>query len=89
MAAQRLHPKWIPFFATAHYFDPDTTHPDELASDPSEFRDTLAWRLKESKYAWQREWRFIWLPDKEPTDLSPIVIPIGSITDIAVLERLH
>lgn len=82
IAAGQLRPKWMAFFAPCHYFDPDAGHPDYLASDPLEFRDTLPWRLKENKYTWQREWRFIWLPDEEPTNLSPIVIPIGSIADI-------
>ena len=52
-------------------------------------RDSLPWRLKEDSYAWQREWRFIWLPDTELTgELLPIELAIGPISDIAALERL-
>jgi len=88
-AAQALHPSWLAFFAPVFYYDPDTGHPEFLPSDPPEMRDTLPWRLKEVKYAWQREWRFIWLPDTELTGkLPPIELAIGPISDIAVLERL-
>lgn len=88
-AAQALQPSWDAFFAPVHYYDPDAGHPEFLATDPPEMRDTLPWRLKEAKYAWQREWRFVWLPDIELTgDLPPIELEIGSVSDIAVLERL-
>jgi hypothetical protein len=88
-AAQALHPSWLAFFAPVFYYDPDTGHPESLPTDPLEMRDTLPWRLKEIKYAWQREWRFIWLPDTELTgEVPPIELEIGPISDIAVLERL-
>jgi hypothetical protein len=88
-AAQALHPSWLAFFAPVCYYDPDMGYPEFLPSDPVEMRDTLPWRLKEIKYAWQREWRFIWLPDTELRgDLPPIELVIGSISDIAVLEHL-
>ena len=88
-AAQALHPSWLAFFAPAFYYDPDKGHPEFLPSDPPEMRDSLPWRLKEVKYSWQREWRFIWLPDAELTgELLPIELAIGPISDIAVLERL-
>jgi hypothetical protein len=51
-------------------------------------RDTLPWRLKENGYAWQHEWRFIWLPDTNLVgELLPIEFPIGPLSDIAILER--
>jgi hypothetical protein len=88
-AAQIARPKWTAFFAPAHYFDPENGHPDYLSSDPSEMRDTLPWRLKENSYAWQQEWRFIWLPDTDLVgELSPIEFPIEPLSDIAILERL-
>jgi hypothetical protein len=88
-AAQKLNPSWTAFFAPCHYFDPDAGHPDYLGSDPPHMRDSLPWRLKDNKYAWQQEWRFIWLPDQELVgELPPIELMIGSISDIAVLERL-
>jgi hypothetical protein len=86
-AAQALHPSWLPFFAPVFYYDPDTGHPEFLPSDPPYMRDSLPWRLKEVKYAWQREWRFIWLPDAELMgELLPIELAIGPISDIAILE---
>ena len=89
IAAARVRPKWTAFFAPCHYFDADVAHPDYLESDPTYMRDSLPWRLKDNRYAWQEEWRFIWLPDEELTgELSPIELAIGSIADIAVLERL-
>jgi hypothetical protein len=88
-SAQSARPNWTAFFAPVHYFDPENGHPDYLSSDPPEMRDTLPWRLKENRYAWQREWRFIWLPDTDLVgELSPIEFPIGPLSDIAVLERL-
>jgi hypothetical protein len=52
-------------------------------------RDTLPWRLKDDSYAWQKEWRFIWIPDTEPVrESKAIEFPIRSLSDIAVLERL-
>lgn len=89
-AAQIAREKWIAFFAPAHYFDPETGYPDYLSSDPPEMRDTLPWRLKENSYAWQQEWRFIWLPDTNLVgELSPIEFPIGPLSDIAILDRLN
>jgi hypothetical protein len=88
-AAQIARPKWIAFFAPTHYFDPENGHPDYLSSDPPEMRYTLPWRLKDNGYAWQREWRFIWLPDAELVgEISPIEFMIGPLSDIAALERL-
>jgi hypothetical protein len=88
-AAQAVRPKWFAFFAPAHYFNPDKGHPDYLPSDPPHMRDTLPWRLKNDSYAWQKEWRFIWIPDTEPVgEPKAIEFPIGSLSDIAVLERL-
>lgn len=60
-AAKAKRPTWTAFFAPVHYFDPEKRHPDYLPSDPPDMQDTLPWRLKEDSYAWQREWRFIWL----------------------------
>jgi hypothetical protein len=88
-AAEKLNPSWTAFFAQCHYFNPDAGHPDYLESDPPHMRDSLPWRLKDNKYAWQQEWRFIWLPDGELVgELLPIELMIGSMSDIAVLERL-
>jgi hypothetical protein len=88
-AAQRERPKWIAFFAPAHYFNPENAHPDYLSSDPPHMRDTLPWRLKNDSYVWQKEWRFIWLPDGDPVrGPNAIEFPIGALSDIAVLERL-
>lgn len=87
-AANKLRPNWTAFFAPCHYFDPDAGHPDYLESDAPYMRDTLPWRLKEHSYAWQQEWRFIWLPNEEPMELPPLELMVGSIADIAVLERL-
>lgn len=88
-AAERARPNWTPFFSPVHYFDPQTSHPDYLPDDPPDFCDTLPWRLKEKKYAWQQEWRFIWLPHTELTgELLPIELTIGSLSGIALLERL-
>jgi hypothetical protein len=64
------------------YYDLKVGHPDCLASDPPHMRDSLPWRLKEDSYAWQQEWRFIWLPDTELTgELPPIELAIGSVSD--------
>jgi hypothetical protein len=87
-AAEKLRPNWTAFFAPCHYFNPDAGHPDYLESDSPDTRDSLPWRLKQDSYAWQQEWRFIWLPNGEVTELRPIELMVGSIADIAVLERL-
>lgn len=88
-AAQAVHASWLAFFAPVFYYDPDKGRPEFLLTDLPEMRDTLPWRLKEVKYAWQREWRFIWLPETELTgELLPIELAIGPISDIAALERL-
>ena len=87
-AAQIARPKWTAFFGPAHYFDPGNGHPDYLSSDSPEMQDTLPWQLKEDSYAWQQEWRFIWLPDADLVgELLPIEFPIGPLSDIAILER--
>jgi hypothetical protein len=87
-AAQVACPNWLEFFAPVHYFDPNVGHPDYLPSDPPDMQDSLPWRLKEDSYTWQQEWRFIWLPDTELVgELPPIELAIGSLSDIAVLER--
>jgi len=88
-AAQISRPRWIAFFAPAHYFDPEKGHPNYLPSDPPHMKYTLPWRLKETCYAWQQEWRFIWLPDSNLVgELPPIEFAIGPLSDIAILERL-
>jgi len=88
-AATVARPDWIAFFAPVFYYDPKVGHPEYLASDPPHMRDSLPWRLKEDSYVWQQEWRFIWLPDTEPSgELPPIELAIGQVSDIAVLERL-
>jgi hypothetical protein len=88
-AAQAVRPKWAPLFAPAHYFNPENGHPDYLLSDPPDMREFLPWRLKDESFAWQKEWRFIWIPDTEPVgEPKAIEFPIGSLSDIAVLERL-
>jgi hypothetical protein len=88
-AAKVARPNWHSFFALVHYFDPNIGYPDYLPGDRPEMRDTLPWRLKENRYAWQQEWRFCWLPDTELVGaLSPIELAIGSLSDIAVLESL-
>lgn len=88
-AAQARRPSWLAFFAPVFYYDPDTGRPEFLLTYPPEMRDALPWRLKEVKYAWQREWRFIWLPHTELTgEVPPIGLAIARISDIAFLERL-
>jgi hypothetical protein len=88
-AAKAKRPTWTAFFVPVHYCNPENGHPDYLPTDPPHMRDSLPWRLKEKSYAWQKEWRFIWLPDTELVGADPsIEFVIGSLLGIAVLERL-
>lgn len=55
------------------YYDPYNANPDKISLFFS----------KNFKYAYQSEYRFIWVPEKDIMELEPIYIEIGSIADIA------
>lgn len=71
-AVEKVPPGWIGFDIAVDYEKP---HPLGM------------WFSKPSAYSYQEEWRFAWLPKASFPKLSPTLVTIGSISDIAEIRR--
>lgn len=65
------------FASHVKYIDPFNTHPNSVD----------VFFSKHFRYAYQNEYRLMWVPAEPVRDLAPIFIEIGSIEDIAELIR--
>jgi len=77
-ASSRIElPGWQLFAAPIHYYDPYT---------PSRAAPILPAMSKDFRYAYQREFRLIWMPPATESPQGCRFIQIGSIEDIAFLR---
>ena len=76
--AKRLEGTWWLEHGPVIYFDPLRTHPKNL----------MIGRMKDFKYAYQREYRVMWFPPEHKEKLSYIDLEIGDLTDCSQLILL-
>lgn len=82
VAGQKKLPGWEFYHNPVMYFDPHNPAPDETISPGSH---------KDFKYAYQREYRFLWFPVSESSKVESksVHLEIGSLEDIAALHYFN
>lgn len=80
MAVESTLHNWVGCSTLVHYFDP--VKPGDAVLSPRE---------KDFRYAYQREYRFLWDPPfpSRATALPPIDLTLGNLEDVARLVRLQ
>ncbi len=78
LAGRTRLPKWLFHRNPVHYFDPYNLMPGE---------DVSPGMSKDFSYAYQREYRFLWLPPPGTTADQPLFLNVGPLNDIAGLIR--
>lgn len=63
----------------------NTIYRDPL-EDPWKSKDVV--RLKDFRYTYQNEYRYVWMPHDHRTKLGPLYLRLGSIADIAELHKV-
>jgi hypothetical protein len=80
-AVKKLHPELLLKAGTVKYYDPYLIWPDDDDFDPFFF--------KNFKYAYQKEFRFVWYAQNIPLDCQPFFVDIGQMRDIASIHVLR
>jgi hypothetical protein len=70
-------PGWLGAERLVRYFDPLRSAGRILSTFHKEFR-----------FAYQREYRFVWDPPVPTLSLDPVEVSLGSIEDVASLVKL-